>query len=92
MCTDVFRWVLADCMSDLHSSWEAPGQGAPLDSDTVFHAAWADFTWVFDSTRDGLESMLQDLKVAARKQTGLVTRWKIVHTHRQREHPGLRLQ
>lgn len=71
-----FRSVLADCLVDLRATWITWGHGAPLDSVTVSHAAWADDTWVLDSTQLGLESMRQELRIAAQSQTGLVMRWE----------------
>lgn len=56
----LFRWVLADCMADFRGRWIRQGHGACLDTVTVSHVAWADDTWVFDSTQEGLEAMLQD--------------------------------
>lgn len=38
------------------------------------HVAWADGTWVFDNSSDGLEQMLQDLAAEARLNAGLVIR------------------
>lgn len=70
----VFRWVLADCMSDLHEAWVAAEHGMSLDHLVVTHVAWADEAWVFDATQHGLHDMLRQVSPQAWMTIGLAIR------------------
>lgn len=67
-----FPWVLADPMAGFHDKWIVEGHGAHIYTVTVSHVAWADDAWIFDSTQECLDAMLQDFAREARTNTGLV--------------------
>lgn len=67
----LFRWVLQDALEPLFDQWVVQGRGIKLQSRTLTQVAWADDAWMLDSTRSGLESMLQDVATRAEETTGL---------------------
>lgn len=62
-------------MSELHETSVTAGHGLWLDEVVVTHRAWADDTWVFDASQQGLHAMLTELSPHAWKTTGLAIRW-----------------
>lgn len=70
----LFRLVLQDALEPLHDQWVRQGRGIELQSRTLTHVAWADDTWLLDSTRSGLQELLQDVAHRVGETTGLAIR------------------
>lgn len=71
----IVRWALQDCTQELQESWLQRGFGLELQSRVLTHLAWADNTWLMDSTQLGLDTMWCELRDAAWKAAGLEIKW-----------------